>query len=157
DGAGRPHRGRVPAPPCADRGCGPAVSARPHLRFFDYPGCRRADRGRTQQDTDGVAYSWRSLGRTEARGPDACRRPGADVTMPAAAPRLSVEGLSKSFGGIRALKDVSFAIRAGEVHALLGENGAGKSTLVKIVSGLYQPEAGDFHLDGVPCRFASPL
>ncbi|MBV8566370.1 MAG: sugar ABC transporter ATP-binding protein [Methylobacteriaceae bacterium] len=72
-------------------------------------------------------------------------------------PRLALSHITKSFGGIRALRDVSFDIKAGEIHALLGENGAGKSTLVKIVSGLYTPDAGEMRLDGEPCRFLSPM
>jgi len=61
-----------------------------------------------------------------------------------------VSGLSKSYGRVRALDDVSFELRAGEVMALLGQNGAGKSTLVKILSGLVQPEAGEIRIDGAP-------
>lgn len=72
-------------------------------------------------------------------------------------PRLDIRSLSKSFGGIRALRDVSFAVNPGEVHALIGENGAGKSTLVKIATGLEQPDAGEILLDGVPCQFRSPM
>ena len=73
------------------------------------------------------------------------------------AARLDVRGLSKSFGGIHALRDVSLRVAAGSVHALLGENGAGKSTLVKIATGLLQADAGEMLLDGAPCRFASPM
>ena len=69
---------------------------------------------------------------------------------------LSLEHVSKSFPGVKALDDVRFDVRAGEVHALLGENGAGKSTLIKIVSGLYPPDAGTMRLDGQEVRFASP-
>ena len=69
---------------------------------------------------------------------------------------LSLERISKSFPGVKALDDVRFDVHAGEVHALLGENGAGKSTLIKIVSGLYQPDAGTMRLDGDEVRFASP-
>jgi rhamnose transport system ATP-binding protein len=87
--------------------------------------------------------------------------PEAAATLEAAAmqpmPRLDVRGLSKSFGGIRALREVSLHVASGSVHALLGENGAGKSTLVKIATGLEQPDAGEVRLDGVLCRFASPM
>jgi rhamnose transport system ATP-binding protein len=69
---------------------------------------------------------------------------------------LSLEHIVKSFPGVRALDDVRFEVKAGEVHALLGENGAGKSTLIKIVSGLYQPDAGTMRLDGEAVRFTSP-
>jgi rhamnose transport system ATP-binding protein len=69
---------------------------------------------------------------------------------------LSLEHVSKSFPGVKALDDVGFDVRAGEVHALLGENGAGKSTLIKIVSGLYQSDAGTMRLDGAEVRFARP-
>jgi rhamnose transport system ATP-binding protein len=69
---------------------------------------------------------------------------------------LALRGISKSFPGVRALSNVGFDVRAGEVHALLGENGAGKSTLIKIMSGVYQPDAGTIALDGKPVSFASP-
>ena len=55
---------------------------------------------------------------------------------------LRMENIEKSFPGVRALKDVSLAIRPGEVHALIGENGAGKSTLMKILSGVYKKDGG---------------
>jgi rhamnose transport system ATP-binding protein len=69
---------------------------------------------------------------------------------------LRLEDISKSFPGVQALDRVRFDVRAGEVHALLGENGAGKSTLIKIVSGVYQPDAGRMLLDGMEVRFATP-
>ena len=71
------------------------------------------------------------------------------------APFVSLTGMSKSFVGVKVLKDVSFDVRPGEVHALLGENGAGKSTLIKMMSGLYSPDAGTIVVDGKEMRFAS--
>lgn len=79
------------------------------------------------------------------------------MTGPSVAPRLALHGIAKSFGGIRALKGVSFDIRPGEIRALLGENGAGKSTLVKIVSGLQTADAGEIRLDGALVRFRTPM
>jgi rhamnose transport system ATP-binding protein len=73
--------------------------------------------------------------------------------MSDAAPVIEVRGLSKSFGGVHALREVRLAVRAGEVLALLGENGAGKSTLIKIITGVYQPDAGELLLDGHPAHF----
>ncbi|MET7743756.1 sugar ABC transporter ATP-binding protein [Streptomyces sp. NPDC005385] len=70
---------------------------------------------------------------------------------------LSVSGLSKTFPGVKALSQVDFAARAGEVHALIGENGAGKSTLIKVLTGVYQPDEGEVTYDGSPVRFATPL
>jgi len=69
---------------------------------------------------------------------------------------LALKGVSKEFPGVRALDDVPFEMRAGEVHALLGENGAGKSTLIKIISGVHQPDRGEMLLDGEPVQFHSP-
>ncbi|MDR2095239.1 MAG: sugar ABC transporter ATP-binding protein [Treponema sp.] len=61
---------------------------------------------------------------------------------------VRVEHISKSFSGVAALDDVRFDLRSGEVHALLGENGAGKSTLMKIISGVYTRDSGDFYVNG---------
>lgn len=74
-----------------------------------------------------------------------------------AAPLLRIDGVSKSFPGVQALEDVSIDIRAGEVHAIVGENGAGKSTLMKLLSGVYAPDAGAIYLDGAPAHIGSPL
>jgi ribose transport system ATP-binding protein len=69
---------------------------------------------------------------------------------------LSIDHLTKDFLSVRALDDVTFRIRAGEIHALMGENGAGKSTLIKIVTGVYKPDSGRLLLDRQPVEFASP-
>lgn len=61
-----------------------------------------------------------------------------------------MQGVEKAFGSVKALRGVDLEVRAGEVHALLGENGAGKSTLMKILSGAHHPDAGALSLDGVP-------
>ena len=65
---------------------------------------------------------------------------------------LQVQNISKSFPGVKALDCVSFEVRSGEVHALVGENGAGKSTLINIIAGNYQPDEGQFLLFGQPSR-----
>jgi ABC-type sugar transport system ATPase subunit len=69
---------------------------------------------------------------------------------------LAVTGVHKNFPGVHALTDVSLALHPGEVLGLVGENGAGKSTLIKILSGLYRPDAGRIELDGQEARFSSP-
>ena len=61
---------------------------------------------------------------------------------------LRMEHITKTFPGVKALDDVSFDLKAGEVHALLGENGAGKSTLIKVLGGIYRPDAGDIYING---------
>jgi ribose transport system ATP-binding protein len=71
-------------------------------------------------------------------------------------PTLEVSGVYKSFPGVKALADVGLVLRPGAVHALLGENGAGKSTLIKIVTGVYQPDAGELQLEGRAVRFSGP-
>ena len=76
--------------------------------------------------------------------------------MPNSQAILELKHITKTFPGVKALDDVSFDVHAGEVHALLGENGAGKSTLIKIVSGVYKPDAGEMWLDGEPVQFNSP-
>ena len=69
---------------------------------------------------------------------------------------LELQGIAKSFPGVRVLKDVSFACRAGEVHALMGENGAGKSTLMRIITGVWKAEAGRIFVRGEPVEIAGP-
>jgi ribose transport system ATP-binding protein len=72
--------------------------------------------------------------------------------MTTAEPLLQVHGLTKTFAGTRALDDASLHVRRGEILALLGENGAGKSTLIKILAGVYQPDAGHVTLEGRPLK-----
>ena len=70
---------------------------------------------------------------------------------------LEVRGISKSFPGVKALDNVSFQIRRGEIHALLGANGAGKSTLIKIIAGMYSKDAGSILIDGQEVQIRNPL
>ena len=71
-------------------------------------------------------------------------------------PRLEVEGVSKHFQGVHALREVSLAVATGRVLGLVGENGAGKSTLMKIMAGAEPRDSGEILLDGEPVRIASP-
>ena len=71
-------------------------------------------------------------------------------------PLLEARGISKYFGAITALDRVAFHLERGEVLGVVGDNGAGKSTLMKILSGLFQPSAGEIVFQGTPVRFASP-
>ncbi len=70
---------------------------------------------------------------------------------------LELEGISKYFPGIKALDDINFKARRGEVHALIGENGAGKSTLVKVITGVHKPTSGEIKLNGNVMDFATVL
>ncbi len=71
-------------------------------------------------------------------------------------PLVELKSVSKYFGSVIALKDVSFDVRAGEVHCLLGDNGAGKSTLIKTLAGAHVPDEGQILVGGQATRFASP-
>jgi len=74
----------------------------------------------------------------------------------AAAPLLSAKEVTKSYAGVQALKSASLEVRAGEVHALVGENGAGKSTLIKIITGAVEPDSGEIRLNGQAVEHNSP-
>ena len=67
-----------------------------------------------------------------------------------------MHGVSKRYGGVRALENAELAVEAGRIHAVLGENGAGKSTLIKIMAGVVEPDEGSMLLDGNPVHFDSP-
>ena len=91
--------------------------------------------------------------------PQRRRRRHRRVPTVTAQPRtalVEMRGIAKSYGGVHALDDVSFAVEPGKVHALVGENGAGKSTLVKILTGVVHPDQGELRLDGEPRRIGDP-
>lgn len=74
----------------------------------------------------------------------------------AAVPLVRVSSVTKTFGGVAALKGVSFDIRPGTVHGLIGANGAGKSTLIRTMAGIEHPDSGGIEVDGVPAQIATP-
>lgn len=80
---------------------------------------------------------------------------GSRAVPETAPPVLAVEGVDKRFPGVHALKSISFEIRPGEIHALVGENGAGKSTLMRVLSGAHPPDGGTVLMDGEPVRLTS--
>ena len=71
-------------------------------------------------------------------------------------PILELQGVSKSYGAVRASRNVSIALRSGEVRALAGENGAGKSTIVRMLAGVQRPDDGEVLVDGRPAAFSGP-
>lgn len=75
---------------------------------------------------------------------------------PTDVPRLSLRGISKSFGAVRALTDVDFEVYPGEVVGLVGDNGAGKSTLIKVIAGVGPADSGEIFVDGQPVRINTP-
>lgn len=88
--------------------------------------------------------------------PEAVPQAPAEAAVTASAV-LEARSVSKRFPGVVALDDVSFTLRAGETHALVGENGAGKSTLIKVLTGVYRPDGGELRMAGEPVRFARPF
>ncbi|CAN5709504.1 sugar ABC transporter ATP-binding protein [soil metagenome] len=86
---------------------------------------------------------------------EAAQEPLASPDSGGPQPILEMRGISRRFGEIQALDDVSLDLFPGEIHALLGENGAGKSTLIKIMTGVEQPDVGEVRIDGKPVRIGS--
>src|SRR5256885_8206849 len=78
------------------------------------------------------------------------------TSAPPGPPALALAGVSKAFGAVRALDDVTLELFAGEVHGLAGENGAGKSTVVKTFAGVHRPDSGQVRVDGEPVVFHGP-
>lgn len=72
-------------------------------------------------------------------------------------PLIQMRGITKRFGGVTALDDVSLSIMPGEIHCLAGENGSGKSTIIKVMSGVYQPDGGTILIDGRPAGMLDPV
>lgn len=72
------------------------------------------------------------------------------------APMVRMANISKRFGAVQALKDVSIEVRPGEVLGLVGDNGAGKSTLIQILAGVFSPDEGKIYFEGQPVKFSSP-
>jgi ABC-type sugar transport system ATPase subunit len=83
-------------------------------------------------------------------------QPDLLIRQAAPLPRVSLRGIKKSYAGARALEGVDLDVRAGEIHALVGENGAGKSTLVQVLGGVVRPDAGEILLEGRPIAFRDP-
>ncbi len=71
-------------------------------------------------------------------------------------PLLGMRGVTKNFGGTRALDNVSFDVLPGEIHTIVGENGAGKSTLMKMIAGVHSPDSGHMEMDGKKVDFHGP-
>jgi len=78
------------------------------------------------------------------------------MSIPAAAHAVEMRGVSKHFGGVKALIDVDFQVEKCEIHALLGGNGAGKSTILKVLNGVHVPDSGTILVDGQPLAEVSP-
>jgi simple sugar transport system ATP-binding protein len=82
--------------------------------------------------------------------------PSPHQASPTGAPLLEARGVSKYFGSVNALEDITLQVNAGEVACVLGDNGAGKSTLIKILSGVHVPDKGELLLEGKPVTFSGP-
>ena len=77
---------------------------------------------------------------------------GSDSRRETAAPAIELRGISKSFGAVKANRDISLAVAPGTIHGIVGENGAGKSTLMSILYGFYRADAGEIFINGIPTK-----
>jgi ABC-type branched-subunit amino acid transport system ATPase component/ABC-type branched-subunit amino acid transport system permease subunit len=100
-------------------------------------------------------FERRRVRRSQAEMPPASARSDPRDFAPTAGAALAVEYVSKRFGGLQALRGVSFRVEAGSIHALIGPNGAGKTTLINLVSGFYRADEGAIRIDGQPADMAS--
>src|SRR6185437_7294173 len=139
-------RGRPATPAAATATAGVVAAA---TAGESPPGATPAAPGRAAR----AAGSARPAPPPAPAGEPAPAAPGAAATGSAV---LRVEGLSKSFGGVAAVRDVSFEVPAGSLTALIGPNGAGKSTLFNLISNLYQPDAGEVRLHVRPLGRLTP-
>jgi ABC-type branched-subunit amino acid transport system ATPase component len=95
-------------------------------------------------------------GHPEARGPACILSPAPPGVIADRGPLLEVRGLSKAFGGLRAVDDLSFVVRAGEILGLLGPNGSGKTTVFNLIAGVFPPDGGRVYFAGREITRASP-
>ena len=104
---------------------------------------------------DSGPHSLRSFGRNDGDEGHAVRAPkGPDIV--AGEVLLSLENVSLSFGGVKALSDVSFDVRKGEIRAIIGPNGAGKTSMLNVINGFYQPQGGEIRWKGRARRKMTP-
>src|SRR5271166_5730235 len=112
------------------------------------------DRSRVEREARPLECAGGNVIGTTTRGVSIHDPDGGGRTSGRNAVVMEADGVSKSFAGIDALRDVDFDLMSGEVHALMGENGAGKSTLMKILAGVHVEYEGAIRLAGSPIRFA---
>ena len=115
-----------------------------------YPETDVPGQGETRSGVSGT------VGRLSKRVDSRRETSGAGGPHSTPSPVIVLHGLSKSFGRVRANRDISLTFRPGTIKALLGENGAGKSTLMSMLAGKLQPDSGSIFVDGAPVRFKSP-